>query len=128
MNPPNTHAINWFEIPTVDLDRAITFYETLLATTITREQCSDIHMGIFPYQPEQGVGGALIAMPEIEPSTQGAILYLNAGHSLSTTLARLDETIGRIVWPATELPDNMGFFAHILDSEGNRIGLHAMNA
>ena len=27
--------------------------------------------------------------------------------------------------PRVELPEGMGVFAHILDTEGNRIGLHA---
>ena len=31
------HAIDWFEIPARNLDRAQAFYETLLATTLRRE-------------------------------------------------------------------------------------------
>lgn len=31
------NALNWFEIPVSDLDRAQECYETLLATTIRRE-------------------------------------------------------------------------------------------
>lgn len=27
--------------------------------------------------------------------------------------------------PCTELPDGLGCFAHIIDTEGNRVGLHA---
>jgi predicted enzyme related to lactoylglutathione lyase len=29
--------------------------------------------------------------------------------------------------PKTALPGNQGFIAHLSDSEGNRIGLHAMS-
>jgi len=122
------HAINWFEIPTANFERAVTFYETLLATTLRREDCSGMTLAVFPYQPEQGIGGALIAMPEYTPSNQGSILYLNAGDSLSATLARIEGTEGNVTLAPVALPEGMGFFAHILDSEGNKIGLHALQA
>ncbi len=34
--PTHLDAINWFEIPTLDLDRATAFYEMMLATKLTR--------------------------------------------------------------------------------------------
>ena len=33
---------------------------------------------------------------------------------------------GKIAVPRTDLPGDMGSFAHIIDSEGNRVGLHAL--
>jgi predicted enzyme related to lactoylglutathione lyase len=33
---------------------------------------------------------------------------------------------GEIALPKTALPPGLGFFAHIIDSEGNRVGLHAL--
>ena len=46
------HAINWFEIPCADLDRATTFYETLLGAKMQRENIGDNNIGdnmaIFP--------------------------------------------------------------------------------
>jgi predicted enzyme related to lactoylglutathione lyase len=33
---------------------------------------------------------------------------------------------GKISLPRTALPEGMGFYAHILDTEGNRVGLHAI--
>jgi predicted enzyme related to lactoylglutathione lyase len=33
---------------------------------------------------------------------------------------------GRITLARTALPEGMGFFAHFVDCEGNRVGLHAL--
>ena len=123
-----TSAINWFEIPVINLERATAFYQGLLATELRIEDCSGMQLAVFPYEQEKGIGGALMVMPEHSPNTHGSIVYLNAGDSLNATLARLDHTSAKVLLAPVALPDNMGFFAHILDSEGNRVGLHAFNA
>ena len=61
------------------------------------------------------------------PSTDGTLIYLNAGPRLDDTLARVAAAGGRITTPKVQLPDGMGCFAHVSDTEGNRIGLHALN-
>jgi len=33
---------------------------------------------------------------------------------------------GSVALPRTALPPGMGFFAHITDLDGNRVGLHAL--
>jgi predicted enzyme related to lactoylglutathione lyase len=53
-------------------------------------------------------------------------VYLNADPALDEVLARVERAGGRICHPRTALPDGMGFFANIVDTEGNRVGLHAM--
>ena len=40
-------------------------------------------------------------------------------------LARVEAAGGRIASPKVQLPGDMGAFAHIVDTEGNRVGLHA---
>lgn len=119
------NALNWFEIPVADLDRAQRFYETLFATPLRRESMGpDTMLAVFPYE-QYGVGGCLFAAPHATPGIEGAIVYLNAGSSLDAVLARVDASGGRVTLPRTELPEGMGCFAHIADSEGNRVGLHA---
>lgn len=120
-----THALDWFEIPVRDLDRAQRFYETLLATTLRREEVAGSALAVFPYA-EAGVGGCLLAGPGAPaPSAAGTLVYLNAGPALDTTLARAEAAGGRITTPKTTLPGDLGVFAHVTDTEGNRIGLHA---
>ncbi|MBX3607443.1 MAG: VOC family protein [Piscinibacter sp.] len=120
-----THALDWFEIPVQDLERAQRFYETMLSTTLRREEVGGSPLAVFPYA-ESGVGGCLIAGPGAPaPSTTGTLVYLNAAPSLDAALARAEAAGGRVATPKVKLPGEMGVFAHIVDSEGNRVGLHA---
>jgi uncharacterized protein len=61
-----------------------------------------------------------------QPSQQGAMVYLNAEPSLDAVLARVESAGGRITTPKVTLPGDMGCFAHVTDTEGNRVGLHAL--
>jgi uncharacterized protein len=126
MTPTPTHALNWFEIPVRDMDRAQAFYESLLAAPLRREQMGPQTLAVFRYD-EAGVGGCLLAGDDVpEPATQGALVYLNAAPSLDAALARVEAAGGRISTPKVQLPGDMGCFAHITDTEGNRVGLHAL--
>jgi predicted enzyme related to lactoylglutathione lyase len=118
------NALNWFEIPATDIDRAQRFYEALLGTRLQREAMVGQQLAIFPYEQGPGVGGALVAGPAYTPSAGGAVVYLPASPTLDATLARLPAG-GRVVTPKVTLPDGKGAFAHIEDCEGNRVGLHA---
>jgi predicted enzyme related to lactoylglutathione lyase len=124
--PTPQHAIDWFEIPVRNLDRAQRFYETLLATTLRREAAGPQKtLAVFGYGDNQ-VGGCLMAGEGTpDPSPDGTLIYLNAEPSLDAVLARVDAAGGRITTPKVQLPDGMGCFAHIADTEGNRVGLHA---
>lgn len=120
------HAVNWFEIPVKNLDRAQAFYETLLAAPLRREDIAGQALAVFPYD-ESGVGGCLLGgQGAPEPTTGGTLIYLNAAPSLDTVLARVEGAGGRITTPKVTLPGDMGVFAHVTDTEGNRVGLHAL--
>ena len=119
------NAIDWFEIPVRDMARAAAFYEALLVTSIRVETLHDKTLGVFSHG-EAGAGGCLIAGADVPaPATSGTLVYLNAGASLNAVLARVEHLGGRITTPKTTLPGDMGCFAHVADTEGNRVGLHA---
>lgn len=118
-------SINWFEIPARDIDRAQRFYEALLDKALRRQTMGGSEMAVFPYA-DDGVSGCLQAGPdEMKPQQQGTLVYLDAGPSLRATLDRVAALGGQVATPLTELPPGMGCFAHIIDSEGNRVGLHS---
>lgn len=120
------HAINWFEIPVRDMQRAQTFYEKLLGAPLRREEMGQETMALFPAD-EAGVGGCLVAGANVTPpAASGSLVYLNAAPSLDAVLSRVEAAGGRIATPKTQLPGDMGVFAHITDTEGNRVGLHAL--
>jgi uncharacterized protein len=117
--------VSWFEIPVRKLERAQKFYETVLATTLRREDMGPMQMAMFG-QPDSAVGGCLLAGEGTpDPATHGTLVYLNAAPSLDAALARVEAAGGRIVTPKVALPDGMGVFAHVSDTEGNRVGLYA---
>jgi len=121
------HAITWFEIPVQNLDRAQAFYEGLLAISMRREAMGPSQGAVFPYSPhEQGVGGALLCGPSAPlQSAGGTLVYLDASPSLDMALQRAEALGGKVALTRQALPPGMGFFAHITDPEGNRVGLHA---
>src|SRR5436190_23310196 len=122
---PKQDALTWFEIPATDLRRATRFYETVLGRALKAETMGGSTLAVFPYQ-EPGVGGCVIAGNGYAPSSNGAVVYLDAAPKLDDALARVADAGGRVVLPKTALPGDLGFFAHVIDTEGNRVGLHAL--
>jgi hypothetical protein len=59
-------------------------------------------------------------------STGGVLVYLDASPSLGAALERVIAAGGQVALPRQALPPGMGFFAHITDLDGNRVGLHAL--
>ncbi|MFM9843377.1 MAG: VOC family protein [Dongiaceae bacterium] len=116
----------WFEIPATDLKRATAFYESILVTELRPENAGNHDLRVFPYE-EPSIGGCLMAGPGCVPGKDGPVAYLNADPVLGEVLKRVAPAGGKIVVPRTDLPEGMGCFAQIIDSEGNRVGLHAMS-
>jgi hypothetical protein len=84
-------------------------------------------MAVFPYNRETSTGGCVLHGPGYKPAPTGAVVYLNAENNLDAVLDRVTAAGGSIAKPRTELPPGMGAYAHILDTEGNRVGLHGIN-
>ncbi|NET73076.1 MAG: VOC family protein [Sphaerospermopsis sp. SIO1G2] len=118
------NAINWFEIPALDLDRAMNFYSIILGTEIIRGEFMGQPQGFFPSDP-QGVTGAIVTREYETPSNNGTLIYLNAGNDLDGAIARVEPAGGQLVMPKMDL-GQFGFAAIIIDTEGNRIGLHSI--
>ncbi len=117
-------ALTWFEIPTRDLSRASRFYATLTGAPLTPEQWGEVAFHVFPYQPD-GVSGCITGDPQQQPADRGTIVYLRVAAPLAAALARAESAGGRVAGPVMTLPGDMGVVAQILDTEGNRVGLHA---
>ena len=119
-------AINWFEIPVTDFERAKSFYEKVLDAkmeTMSMEEMG-MTMAFFPADWENGTGGGIAFGPGYEPSSNGALVYLNGGDDLAIPLARVEGAGGKVVLPKTSIGEN-GFMAHFVDSEGNKVAFHS---
>lgn len=122
------NAISWFEIPTIDLDRAQKFYEAIFEIKMISLETPNLKMRMFPIQdPMNGIGGALsYAEGFYKPSaTDGPLVYLNANPDVQTVINRIEKAGGKILVPKTEISPEYGFMAVFLDTEGNRVALHS---
>lgn len=115
-------AINWFELPVADMDRAVGFYEALLGARLSRLEMGGAEIALLPH--EDGVGGALVRNQGYEPTDGGPVVYLSCGDDLSPALGRVEPGGGEVLLPKTSVGDH-GFCAWFRDSEGNRVGLHS---
>ena len=117
-------VINWFDIPATSFDRAAKFYETVLGISLIRENMLGAQMAIFPAKQGEATG-AIMARAGVTPGTTGSTIYLKAGNDLSAALGRVEAAGGRIIHPKTFIKEGWGYFAIILDSEGNAVGLQS---
>lgn len=122
------NAISWFEIGTTDLNRATTFYETIFGIKLNPLDLPDIKMRMFPIDDMMGVGGALVDSGGFhKPSaTDGPLIYLNGNPDVQIILDKVEAAGGKIMMPKTEISPEYGNMAVIIDTEGNRIGLHSI--
>lgn len=117
-----SNVIHWFEIPAVDLERAVKFYEAMLGTRVRRETGDGTPQALLlddGGKPE----GSLIQAPQRRPTTLGTLVYLNAKGGIDGCLERATRAGGSVVLPKTGIGDP-GFIAIVADTEGNHVGLH----
>ena len=120
-----SNALNWFELPATDINRAIKFYNAVLGVEMEPfEAMPGFKMTMFPYEPSKEVGGGIVQGEGYVPSAEGTVVYLNGGEDLSAPLGRVEAAGGQILLPKTDIGEN-GFMAYILDTEGNKVGLHS---
>lgn len=119
------NVLNWFEIPAVDLDRAVKFYSDIFSyPSMYITDFDELKMAIFPMEGD-GVGGALCQHESYKPSQEGSVIYLNANPDLSTPLSKVEAAGGKVVMPKKQISPEIGFMAIIIDSEGNRVAFHS---
>ncbi len=119
------NAVNWFEIPANDIDRAVKFYSTVLNTKLQQQEMMGTKMAIFTNEAG-GVGGSICSGEGYTPTANGAKIYLNGGEDLSEPLSRVEAAGGKVVLPKTKITDELGYMATFIDSEGNSVSLHSL--
>lgn len=120
--------VSWFEVPVLNMDRAVRFYETVFALSLERKVMGPLDMALFPAQ--QSLSGALVRQPvHYSPSSKdGVLLYFSSpSDDLAIELQRVERAGGRIIQHKSFINQETGYVAIILDSEGNRIALHSLH-
>jgi predicted enzyme related to lactoylglutathione lyase len=125
---PQSNAVGWFEIPALDMDRAMKFYETVFDVKLERHQMGPLDMAWFPSLPEgKGAAGSLVKYEDwYKPTTDGPLLYFTA-HSgdLKNEVSRIEAAGGKLVVPIKQISPEYGWMACAIDTEGNRFAIHS---
>lgn len=127
MSEKTRNPVGWFEIPVTDSKRAVDFYSTVLGLKLEKVDFGNVEMHFFEYDPEKpGAAGALVKHEMYTPSPDGVVVYFTA-HSgdLDNELAKVGPAGGKVLQPKTAIGEH-GFYAFVLDTEGNRIAIHSM--
>jgi predicted enzyme related to lactoylglutathione lyase len=119
----NSNFVVHFEIPVLDLDRAMDFYSRVFETTLSREEIDGYQMGMFPVEDDGfGASGALVQGDVYIPSIEGCFLYFGVTN-IDETIERAIASGGSVMYPKKSNGE-LGWVAEIGDTEGNRIALH----
>lgn len=116
-------VISWFSIPSHDFDRAVAFYEAILDTKLDVMGEGDDRMGAFRGLDFPGANGGVSGDSTFKPTADGVRIYLTV--DIDAVLSRVESAGGKIVTGKSSLGEH-GFYAFILDTEGNQIGLHSL--
>ena len=115
--------VSWFEIPALNFEKAVAFYDHIYDIKMERVVTPTHSMAVFP--ANKGVGGAVVYGPGSVPGQTGPLVYLNGGQDLELVLSRVPEAGGHIIMPKTLINKESGYFAIFIDSEGNKLALHS---
>ena len=126
-----TNAICWFEIPVEDSARAKKFYETILGIEMQTQFIEETkeELTFFPFKPgvvratSGKVSGVLTKTDRNKPAGYGTIVYLDAEPPIQKVIDKVESAGGKVLNPKKKIM--AGYFAVILDTEGNRVGLFA---
>ena len=118
MNP-----VVYFEIPVLDMERAIIFYSAVFDFTFEKNIIDHNEMAFFPFEDGmRGISGALAKGEIYVPTVSGILIYFGTT-DIDTILQKAVEAGGEILYPKTSNGE-LGHVAEFKDSEGNRIALH----
>lgn len=120
MNNP----VNWFEIATIDLERAKEFYSKVFNAEFEYIEMPGSQMYMFAGDSEDsGSLGALLKDKENTPSVDGTIIYFKC-EDVAVEASRVEGAGGKLLFPKMSIGE-FGFISQFIDSEGNRIGIHS---
>ena len=119
-----TNPVGWFELYVQDIQRAKSFYEAVLQTTLNEIVIPDanIKMWGFPQNMEAtGSSGALIQVAGAPSGRGGTMIYFQCDDC--ATVADRARAHGGSIHQAKMSVGEYGFVSLINDTEGNLVGL-----
>ncbi|MEE4197888.1 MAG: VOC family protein [Bacteroidales bacterium] len=112
--------ISWVEIPAINFDRAVEFYNSVFNLNLPAEDFGDEKMACFPNGE-----GAISCAPDFNPSKEGVMVSFTVPDTIEATIKRIESKGGKILQPKTKIEaEGRDYFAICTDSEGNKIGIY----
>jgi predicted enzyme related to lactoylglutathione lyase len=121
------NPVNWFEIYVDDMQRAKSFYQTVLDTTLNKLDVGDMPLEMWTFPNEQGnpgAGGALVHMDGFKAGGNSTLVYFSC-EDCATEESRVESAGGKVFKNKFSIGE-YGFIALAYDTEGNMFGLHSM--
>lgn len=137
--------LSWVQIPARDLQRAANFYKGVFGFDFFFEDLNGIPHAVFKedLNGNKPVNGAIIQLSEEAVMGSGPVLFYDAAGDFDYILSQVEECGGEVInrktlikakidddfsyIPNTYIDSHPGYFAHFLDSEGNRCGLYGQS-
>lgn len=121
----NSNLVGWFEISVQDMPRAKAFYTNVFSVQFEDMSNGEMEMSAFPMDHEApGAGGALVKTQEQSSGGNSVLIYFSC-EDCAVTADKAAKAGGQIAQPKTSIGEH-GFYALVIDSESNTIGLHSM--
>jgi predicted enzyme related to lactoylglutathione lyase len=98
----------------------------VLGVQLKLDNIGPTKMSLFPADKGQP-SGCVIHADGYRPSAESTTVYFNLQDDLTKPLGKVEKAGGRVLQTKTALPENRGFFAQFLDTEGNRVGFFSVN-
>ena len=118
------NPVGWFELYVQDMDRARSFYETVLDITLEKLEMPDIEMYGFPMDMDShGTSGSLIKVPGVPSGGTGTMVYFGCV-DCAVEESRVEEAGGTVERPKMSIGE-YGFVTVLKDPDGNLVGLHS---
>lgn len=121
----NSNPVGWFEIYVEDMGRAKAFYERVFGVQLEKLHSEEIEMWAFPMEAERyGAAGALVRMPGYRSGANSILVYFSCA-DCAVEAAKAANSGGKVEKEKLSI-GQYGHIALVIDTEGNRIGLHSM--
>jgi predicted enzyme related to lactoylglutathione lyase len=110
----------WVEIPALDIERAAKFYESVFGLPTGEIVNDGARRTVTFANGEHGAGISLNQTADFPSSATGPLVYFSGA---SDSLEQVEASGGKVLLPRTSMGES-GFYALVLDSEGNQLALY----
>ncbi len=118
------NALVWCEIPVLDIEKAMAFYDTVFQYETILDESSPNAVAFLPMTQPPGTAGHLY---EGKPASdgRGPTVHLAVPGTVEEAAGRCQSAGGKVAGPVIEIP--AGRFQYAVDPDGNSLGLFEGN-